>query len=273
VVPPGPQAPFFVFSEDVHDRRFSVDPDVHVLIEGATFERVDFSKIRFDYFHARESVFLDCDFSSISSRAGGVLGDFPEARFVGCTFDRADLRHLSPGWGRFERCQFTNAKIRDWTTDDASFVDCVFSGRIERSIFYGQRNWLHPGETVLPPPNDFRGNDFSQADLVDTDFREGIDLSQQRLPTGDDYLLLDRWPERVERVRNVIASWEPESVRRHAAKLLEIYWNDDEKQLWQLIRRDELGRYTPREVVDLLHDELARPLPGPATERRSRRMQ
>ena len=125
----------------------------------------------------------------------------------------------------------------------------------------------------MPPPNDFLGNDFSQADLVDTDFREGIDLSQQRLPSGPDFLVLDHWPDRVERARPVIETWEPESVRQEAIKVLDIYWNDDEKQVWKWIRRDDLGRYTPRVVLDRLHDELARPFAGPPTEPPSRRLQ
>lgn len=60
VVPPGPQAPFLVFSHGLRDSRFRVDQDVNVLIEDAAFERVDFSRIRFGDFHDRTVVAQRC---------------------------------------------------------------------------------------------------------------------------------------------------------------------------------------------------------------------
>jgi uncharacterized protein YjbI with pentapeptide repeats len=264
VVAAGRQPPFREFGEDLRDATFSVEPDSNVLFEGVAYERVDLSGIRFWQFHARESVFIDCDFSRISSREGGLLGDFPKARFVGCNFSGADLRHLQPGWGRFERCVFTDIRIRDWKTYNASFVDCIFGGRIEKSTFFGRRNWLHPNEARLPPANDFHGNDFSRADLIDVSFREGVDLKQQRLPEGPQYMLLDRWPERVARTRKAIAKWEPEALRRDAAKVLEIYSDQDDEQTLNFIRLDDLGRHTPREVLDRIHEDLARPFPTDA---------
>jgi hypothetical protein len=38
--------------------------------------------------------------------------------------------------------------------------------------------------------NGFIGNDFSSADFVDVDFRGGIDLTKQILPTGPDYIYI-----------------------------------------------------------------------------------
>ena len=38
--------------------------------------------------------------------------------------------------------------------------------------------------------NGFIGNDLSSADLVDVDFRGGIDLTKQILPSGPDYIYI-----------------------------------------------------------------------------------
>jgi uncharacterized protein YjbI with pentapeptide repeats len=259
VVDAGHQAPFRRVDTDLHDQRLAVDSDMDVLVEGARLERVDLSGIRFWHLRASEAVFVDCDLSRISSRTGGSLGYFPGATYLNCRFDGADLRRILPGIGRFERCKFTNVRIRDWTADDASFVDCVFTGRIERSMFYGRRIFKYPDEHSLPPPNEFRGNDFTKADLIDVSFRGGADLSQQRMPQGPQFLVLDRWPERVDRARRSIARWQPGSTQREALNVLDIYWNGDEYQQWGWIRRDDLGKHTALDVLEQLHAELERP--------------
>ena len=263
VVEGEPHGPFLYVDTDIRESRLPVDNDVDVLIDSAHMERVDFSNIRFLHFQARQSTFVDCDFSGISSRTGGTLGHFPGSRYIGCHFDGADLRRIGPGQARFERCAFTDVRIRDWTADDASFVDCVFSGRIEQSMFYGRRTLKYPDESTLPPPNDFIGNDFSGADLVDVSFRAGLDLRKQQLPRGGNYLLLDGWQERVARARHSIGTWEPASIRASALRVLDIYWNEDSDQESMLLRRDDLGKGTPAIVLERVFAELERPLSEP----------
>jgi uncharacterized protein YjbI with pentapeptide repeats len=260
VVPTGPEPPRVYLKDGLQDVRFSVADDVDVMMSEARMERVDFSGIRFERFRAEACVFVDCNFSRITSRTGGTLGYYPGSTYVGCNFHKADLRRISPGWARFERCAFTDVRMRDWMADNASFVDCVFSGRIVRSAFYGRRTFLYPDETTSPPPNEVIGNDFANAELVDVSFRSGVDLSRQRLPDGPNYILVDRWPQRVERARQEIESWSNGSLKRTALHVLDIYWNDDHLQLWKWIRRDNLAKTTPAEVLHRLHAELERPL-------------
>jgi hypothetical protein len=55
--------------------------------------------------------------------------------------------------------------------------------------------------------NEFRSNDFSGMDLLDVGFRTGIDLSLQRLPTGEQYVYLADAEPALQRAREqVIAS-------------------------------------------------------------------
>ena len=57
---------------------------------------------------------------------------------------------------------------------------------------------------MLRERNEFYRNDFSGADLVKADFRGGVDLTRQRLPTGGDYLYLPDAQAASERARSLL---------------------------------------------------------------------
>jgi hypothetical protein len=57
-------------------------------------------------------------------------------------------------------------------------------------------------------------------------FRNGVDLSTNRLPEGPEYLHLDRFRERLQAARVVVAAW-PEEERRDAEIILDIYDEED----------------------------------------------
>lgn len=92
--------------------------------------------------------------------------------------------------------------------------------------------------------NEFRGNDFSQTDLIDTAFKFGIDISAQRWPQGPEYIRLDRLAERFARARKEIEAWSSESDRRPgvgslgARALITAGWRCRRAS----ISRDPLGR-------------------------------
>jgi hypothetical protein len=70
--------------------------------------------------------------------------------------------------------------------------------------------------------NEFRGNDFSEADIDYVDLRDGIDVSAQRWPEGDGYYHLDRWPERLRAARAVVDRQPPSRRREDALALLSV---------------------------------------------------
>lgn len=114
--------------------------------------------------------------------AGGV-----DSTYVNCIFDRSRITASAPGRARFERCSFRNTRFEELNCREVEFIDCTFSGVIRRAIFSG---------TVSPDAvaatgrdrNEFRGNDFRQATLLDVAFRTGIDLNQQKVPEGEEYI-------------------------------------------------------------------------------------
>jgi hypothetical protein len=102
--------------------------------------------------------------------------------------------------------------MSNWSTA-SSPASCVFTGRLRTVKFWAG----HPAEQLLrhyegherfcathglPPPsaatrapmlreiNEFHGNDFSGVELVSVEFRRGVDLTRQVLPTAEGYLYL-----------------------------------------------------------------------------------
>lgn len=107
-------------------------------------------------------------------------------------------------------------------------MDCTFTGKITglqmRGVPYGAQNRYEaslksfarqgkpepPGyrELALRPSNEIHGNDFAGAELIGVSFRFGVDLTAQKLPTGDDYLYL---PDAEAAVRRAVAAAEQDS--------------------------------------------------------------
>jgi hypothetical protein len=124
---------------------------------------------------------------------------------------------------RFERCTFTNVRIRGWEGFTAEFVDCVFSGELRDCWFTGSTQpAVDRWTSVSRTRNEFRGNDFRDAKLINCTFDFGIDIAAQRWPTDPDYVVLDRFHERVRFARSVIARWPDDTSRETALKILAI---------------------------------------------------
>jgi hypothetical protein len=71
--------------------------------------------------------------------------------------------------------------------------------------------------------NLFTDNDFRNAELSDCTFGGGIRIGDSKWPPGDDYLVLDRFPERVGRARAEVEKWSPGPERDRGLARLEIY--------------------------------------------------
>ncbi|MFI7603476.1 hypothetical protein [Actinoplanes sp. NPDC049681] len=109
--------------------------------------------------------------------------------------------HLAEG-RQFVR-DIRDVDIRGLGDDHLELVDCVFTGKLRTTVFWDaapqpeaekRYQWAlrlfaregrpEPSDyrkLARRPSNEFRGNDFSGAELIDVSFR-GIDLSQQRRP-------------------------------------------------------------------------------------------
>lgn len=166
-----------------------------------------------------------CRFDRISSDTAAFGAGTEVSEYVDCSFDGARLRSVSAGHSRFVRCSFQEVDLRGLGDDYLELVDCVFTGKLRSTVFWGappqpdgrQRYESHVRflaragkpepvgyrELALRPANEFRGNDFSGAELVGVSFR-GIELAEQRLPTGDGYLYLPDAEAAIKRALEMI---------------------------------------------------------------------
>jgi hypothetical protein len=216
---------------------------------------VDFSRSRFLVFNSVGCRFENCDFSRTRFDLSGGFSLDPPSTFRSCVFDGAHLRAMwALGATRCERCTFIGARIESWQSDCAEFVACIFGGRIVRSRFSGRPQGLCAA-TVGRTFNEFRANDFSRADLVDSSFTNGIDLSAQLWPSDPVYTRFDRPAERVRSAQADVSRWAVGADRDHALRLLEIIALEARGQAEIIIRRDTF-RSLPKRVVDDVWDRL-----------------
>jgi hypothetical protein len=231
--------------------RFETNGNEMVDFFSVDAEDVDFSRNRFWSFFADAARFRGCDFSGVRFETVPRFGNNAGSVYTDCSFDGADLR-IDGGLGRvrFERCTFDGAKVEGWLSFEGEFVDCRFSTRVFECTFHGREleEDRRIFDRLLRRPlrrNEFRGNDFSGGELIWTAFKRGIDIAAQRWPEGDEYVRLDRWPERLALVRGSLVA-RPESERRN--ELLDLL-DDYYASIWEgqaevFKRRDELAEAT-----------------------------
>ena len=101
--------------------------------------------------------------------------------------------------------------------------------------------------------NEFEGNDFSRAKLVDVGFRTGIDLARQQLPSGDGYILLADAAGAVLRARRAFDTWDDPAAKKQAIGVLMTMEEDVAAgQRGLLLRVDDYPRAARTAIQSLL---------------------
>ena len=228
--------------------RFKAPRRTIVEFEGVRFSNVDFSGEHFWSYEVKGSTFTNCDFRR-TRFDGGHLGGDEQTVYQHCRFDGAQLGKTDAWFARFEQCVFDSANLDRWRAFNAEFVDCHFAGRVVEVAFAGKPDpkhakWVRPARAI----NEFRGNDFRQAELIDCRFFRGVDLDAQLLPQGQDYLRLSRIRARVQTVGVEVASWSDDQARQKALRMLWYIEMTSAEQDDYFARRDDLP--IPKEVRD-----------------------
>lgn len=189
----------------------------------------DYSGLEFKAgFCAIASRFMDCKFERM--KFGDYVPSFGEgfsrSEYIRCSFDGTKLKQPM-GRARFVECSFRDVHLQKCNSRYFEFVDCVFTGKISQSVF-----WAAPlpfdiadekkHHRKIIKSNEFCGNDFSGAELIDVGFRLGIDLRLQTLPTGERYIYAEHGLEAIDRARMVLESWEDDDAKSWYFALLDI---------------------------------------------------
>lgn len=192
--------------------RAKLRPERELTFENATVRGEDFSGRKLDYFGVTNSTFESCRFDRVRLKHCSFGSGRKQSVYRDCSFDGAKLRMGIGGHYRFERCSFRDVDLWEWFCFEVEIVDCVFTGKLRGVVFNGrvQDSAYDPLKDEEYDPrvllgrerNEFHGNDFSGAELLDVGFRTGIDLTKQRLPSGPDYLYIPDGERTFHRARS-----------------------------------------------------------------------
>jgi hypothetical protein len=186
------------------------DDERVVALHRVTLTAVDFRRARFDKFSLGGCLFDRCDFRGLKldRRLAPLFVALPRSVFRDCSFDGSDLRRAPLGQSRFERCTFDDTGIDGIDAGAAEFLDCRFAGPLDGVTFYGTP--FGPEAKRLDPPrrrNEFRGNDFRDAELVDVAFVGGVDMARQRFPDDELHVRVEGFQRRLAKARAEIKTW------------------------------------------------------------------
>jgi hypothetical protein len=206
----------------------------HLELHDVSLEGEDFSERRLSSISVSGAYLRDCRWENVRIESASLGGGRRASHYVGCKFDGARIDYADGGFARFVDCSFRDVKLRHLFCLAVEFINCTFSGVMEGAVIHGSvpahwRSWVGRDK------NEIRGNDFSGMSLIDVGFRGGVDLSLQKLPTGDDYLYVRDAAEAVSHVRRVISAWTDLEARRRAFVLtgiLEDKVRDGQRQLF-----------------------------------------
>src|ERR1700722_16817015 len=162
-------------------------------IHNCVFDRCRMSDLR-----VWRTDFADVSFRSANLR-GAVLGGTSEnddrrVTYHDVDFTAADMRGSIYGAAEFVRCKFNHSKLNKVDFQSSAFTDCSFEGELREVLFY------HRGfDCERFPPNEMKRVDLRRAKLRWSEFR-GLDLDEVLFPDDDDHIVVDNFPEAIERL-------------------------------------------------------------------------
>ncbi|MDE2205940.1 MAG: pentapeptide repeat-containing protein [Armatimonadetes bacterium] len=115
-------------------------------------------------------------------------------------FTGADLRDTSYNSTVFVNCLFRNTRLTKVEFWGSNFTDCVFEGELREVIF--SRDGLPRGQN---PPNEMINVDLRKAKLRMCGFRK-LNLDRVLFPEDDEHIILDQYPETVDRLLEQLAA-------------------------------------------------------------------
>jgi uncharacterized protein YjbI with pentapeptide repeats len=214
----------------------------------------DFSRRTLDHFRALSCSFTRCDFRWVRAQDMCFASGMETTLYRECAFDGCKLAISVVGPARFEKCTFLDVDIKGLLCPDAEFVDCRFSGILRGAVFVGKTDETYAA--LGRARNEFHGNDFSSATLRDVSFRNGIDLSEQVLPTGDDYLMIRNAGDVLQRAIRSIADW-PQAQRKPAELVFRVLSEDVALGQRDLFITKDMCSHLPRDLQDRIFSLLA----------------
>jgi Pentapeptide repeats (8 copies) len=235
-----------------------IDESQRVVLDHVQLHGADFSGRKLVQFSAVGSRLEGCRFDKAKMEDASFGAGRETSEYVECSFDGARVRFGPGGYTRFVRCSFRNVDLRDW------FLLHRRTSRLhfQRPTAQAFSNGTVPEEkrgNAARDHNEFHDNDFSAMEFIDVAFRTGIDLTEQRLPSGPDYLYLPDATAAIRRVRAEVVHWQDLDMRQPALTFLNSLGDelvDGQRQL--LLRSKDYAGFTSirDDVVEAVFAQL-----------------
>ena len=222
--------------------RIQIPDQSRVVLSNQQLIAQDFRGLQLLQFSAEGARLERCAFDGAVIQSGSFGAGRANSEYVDCTFTGARIRMGPGGYARFVNCNFENVAIDNWFCFAVELVGCTFSGRLRKAVFNG---CVPPSKRDIAEraTNQFEGNDFSRAALLDVAFRTGIDLSKQRLPSGPEYTFLADAPSAVRRARIAFNALDDLEAKKRVRGILAVMEEDVAAGQGQiLIRVDDYPR-------------------------------
>jgi uncharacterized protein YjbI with pentapeptide repeats len=211
-----------------------------------------FDKARCQDWRLWNTTVTDCTFCSTDLR-NSVLGAIKDSRrdvFRGVVFRKTDMRGTIYASAEFDHCIFENARLDKVNFNGSSFSHCSFEGELREVMFYRK---AFRAEDL--PPNEMDHIDFTRARLRSVEFR-GLELKSVFFPDDEDHIILDNYPQTLDKLLGKLAGrtdraarlliallslkrkWAAPSQRRGILSRLDIIdaiGNEDAKRFLELI--------------------------------------
>ena len=193
-----------------------------------------FQKARWTAISISASQLERCIFDDVHSEGVSLGGGLTQSTYTDCVFQDCDLVFGTIRNARFTRCRFLRCRLSHFFGTHLELIDCAFpETSIRQAVFHGTSNAAQKGFPARER-NVFIGNDLSSADLVDVDFRGGIDLTKQILPSGPHYIYIADTRMAASIAGELAAELDAASPDTKRAKslqqILEFYHSDGQKQ-------------------------------------------
>ncbi len=223
-----------------------------LVIDRETRVSETFSNLKLDGLTVIESSLRQCTFEDVRARSACFGGGMRQSVFEDCLFRRCTFAFGAVGNVRLVRCRFESCRLENVIGTNLELIECTFPDTtIKKGVFHGRAEGsaqVRSQRTL----NEIRDNDFSQAKLDDVDFRGGVDLTKQKLPTSDEYLFVRDTCKTLAIVKDLQSSiTEKDELKRSQmlAGLLDFYCSSGQRT--QLLRVAFWGAFE-RELISRL---------------------
>jgi hypothetical protein len=233
--------------------RVKISDQARLLLTNQRLVSQDFRGLELLQFSAEGAHLERCVFDGSVIESASFGAGRATSEYVGCSFSGAKI-HMGPGgYARFIDCAFENVTIDNWFCFAVELVGCTFSGRLRKVVFNG---CVPPDKRDIAgrATNQFEGNDFSRAKLLDAAFRTGIDLSRQRLPSGPEYTYLADAASAVRRARIAFNALEDPEAKKRVRGVLTVMEEDVAAGQNQLLMRVDDYPRASRPAIQALLD-------------------